>query len=68
MADDQNSRKPGWRKYFKVANAGGQLSPISGQNQFGLPNYPRQSGAGYATGGTGNDFAFRNYASRLPEV
>jgi hypothetical protein len=68
MADDQNSRKPGWRKYFKVANTGGQLSPISGQNQFGLPNYPRQSGAGYATGGTGNDFAFRNYASRLPEV
>ena len=68
MADDQNSRKPGWRKYFKVANAGGQLSPISGQNQFGLPNYPRQSGADYATGGTGNDFAFRNYASRLPEV
>jgi hypothetical protein len=68
MADDQNSRKPGWRKYFKVANTGGQLSPISGQNQFGLPNYPRQTGAGYATGGTGNDFAFRNYASRLPEV
>ena len=68
MADDQNSRKPGWRKYFKVANTGGQLSPISGQNQFGLPNYPRQTGAGYENGGTGNDFAFRNYASRLPEV
>ena len=68
MADNQNTRKPGWRKYFKVANTGGQLSPISGQNQFGLPNYPRQSGAGYDAGGTGNDFAFRNYASRLPEV
>jgi len=67
MADNQNTRKPGWRKYFKVANTGGQLSPISGQNQFGLPNYPRQTGMGYADG-TPNDFAFRNYASRLPEV
>jgi hypothetical protein len=36
MADNQNTRKPGWKKYFKVANTGGQLSPISGQNQFGL--------------------------------
>lgn len=68
MADNQNTRKPGWKKYFKVANPGGQLSPISGQNQFGLPNYPRQTGAGYEGTGTGNDFAFRNYASRLPEV
>jgi hypothetical protein len=64
----RNGRNGGWRKYFKVANTGGQLSPISGQNQFGLPNYPRQTGAGYADVGTGNDFAFRNYASRLPEV
>jgi hypothetical protein len=64
----RNGRNGGWRKYFRVANTGGQLSPISGQNQFGLPNYPRQSGAGYENGGTGNDFAFRNYASRLPEV
>ena len=64
----RNGRNGGWRKYFKVANTGGQLSPISGQNQFGLPNYPRQTGAGYTNGGTGNDFAFRNYASRLPEV
>jgi hypothetical protein len=68
MAENQNTRKPGWKKYFKVANTGGQLSPISGQNQFGLPNYPRQTGMGYENGGTGNDFAFRNYASRLPEV
>jgi len=68
MAENQNTRKPGWKKYFKVANTGGQLSPISGQNQFGLPNYPRQTGTGYENGGTGNDFAFRNYASRLPEV
>lgn len=64
----RNGRNGGWRKYFKVANAGGQLSPISGQNQFGLPNYPRQSGEGYGANGTPNDFAFRNYASRLPEV
>lgn len=68
MADNDNNRKRGWKKYFKVANTGGQLSPISGQNQFGLPNYPRQAGAGYENVGTGNDFAFRNYASRLPEV
>jgi Bacteriophage T4-like portal protein (Gp20) len=67
MADNQNTRKPGWKKYFKVANTGGQLSPISGQNQFGLNGYPRQSGGDFA-GGTPNDFAFRNYASRLPEV
>jgi hypothetical protein len=64
----RNGRNGGWRKYFKVANTGGQLSPISGQNQFGLPNYPRQTGAGFENGGTGNDFAFRNYASNLPEV
>jgi len=64
----RNGRNGGWRKYFKVANTGGQLSPISGQNQFGLPNYPRQTGSGYENAGTGNDFAFRNYASRLPEV
>jgi len=69
MADNDNNRKRGWKKYFKVANTGGQLSPISGQNQFGLDGYPRQTGAGYADGtGTPNDFAFRNYASRLPEV
>jgi hypothetical protein len=54
-----------WRKYFKVANPEGFLSPISGQNQFGLPGYPRQNGVNL---NTSNDFAFRNYASRLPEV
>jgi len=68
MADNDNNRKRGWKKYFKVAGTGGQLSPISGQNQFGLDGYPRQTGQGYAAGGTPNDFAFRNYASRLPEV
>jgi hypothetical protein len=68
MADNDNNRKRGWKKYFKVASTGGQLSPISGQNQFGLDGYPRQTGQGYVAGGTPNDFAFRNYASRLPEV
>jgi hypothetical protein len=58
----------GWRKYFKVASTAGQLSPISGSNQFGLPGYSKQNGADYSTPGTGNEFAYRNYASRLPEV
>ena len=64
-----NGRNGGWRKYFKVAasDANGQLSPISGRNQSGLPGYDRQNGYTGNTG-TGNDFAFRNYASRLPEV
>jgi hypothetical protein len=57
-----------WKKYFKVADVSGQLSPISGKNQFGLPGYPRQQGTGADAYATGNDFAFRNYASRLPEV
>ena len=59
----------GWKKYFKVADISGQLSPINGQNQFGLPGYARQGTSGANTNmATGNDFAFRNYASRLPEV
>ena len=33
MADNQK----GWKKYFKVADTAGQMSPISGSNQFGLP-------------------------------
>jgi len=65
----KNGRNGGWRKYFSVPDAGGQLSPISGTNQFGLPGYARQTGQGAAgQNGAGNDFAFRNYASRLPEV
>ena len=52
-----------WRKYFKVANTSGQLSPISGSNSQGLPGYNRNDGSA-----THGDFAFRNYASRLPEV
>jgi hypothetical protein len=57
--------KQSWRKYFKVADTSGTLSPISGKNQFGLPDYFRNDG----TNGTAQaDFVFRNYASRLPEV
>ena len=69
MADQNNQKKTtGWTKYFKVANTGGQLSPISGSNQFGLPGYSKQNGADYNTPSAGNEFAYRNYASRLPEV
>jgi hypothetical protein len=60
---DQN--KQGWRKYFKVADTTGTMSPISGNNQFGLPGYSRNDGGG---SGMPADFVFRNYASRLPEV
>ena len=61
-------RKKGWRKYFKIADgdANGQLSPISGNKADGLPGYGRQTSSGNT--GSANDFAFRNYASRLPEV
>ena len=63
MADKQNG---GWRKYFKVADNSGSMSPINGANNFGLPGYPKNS-AGNA-GVAHADFVFRNYASRLPEV
>jgi len=69
-AGDGN-RRQGWKKYFKVANTGGQLSPISGRNQFGLDGYPKQTGYGMGGemgDGAGNAMSFRNYASRLPEV
>ena len=45
-----------WRKYFKVADTTGQMSPISGRNS-GRSDFQAQT-----------EFAFRNYASRLPEV
>ena len=61
-----------WKKYFKVANPGGDMSPISGTNQFGLPGYGKTGTAGSNNMQNGlytaNDFAYRNYASRLPEV
>jgi hypothetical protein len=56
--------KPGWKKYFKVADTSGVMSPISGTNQFGFPGYGKNDGG---IGNT-NEFGFRNYASRLPEV
>ena len=56
----------GWRKYFKVADLSGQMSPISGGRDQGLPGYPRNDGRGTNLAQT--DFSFRNYASRLPEV
>ena len=59
---DQN--KQGWRKYFKVADTSGVMSPISGANQFGFQGYGKNDGTGNNT----NEFTFRNYASRLPEV
>jgi hypothetical protein len=69
IENGKNGRNGGWRKYFKVADTGGQLSPISGRNQFGLDGYPRQTGTGAAGANDGgNAMAFRNYASRLPEV
>ena len=67
-SDGKNSRNGSWRKYFKVANTNqlGQMSPISGKNNFGLPGYNRAN-ADFDSG-LANEFAFRNYASRLPEV
>jgi len=68
MNDGKNGRNGGWRKYFKVADVNqlGQLSPISGKNNFGLPGYTR-NGSDFESKNR-NEFAFRNYASRLPEV
>lgn len=66
----RNGRNGGWRKYFKVADVGGSMSPISGTNQFGLPGYGK-TGNAQLNGDQvyySQDFAFRNYASRLPEV
>jgi hypothetical protein len=68
MATTNGNSRQGWKKYFKLADVNqlGQLSPISGKNNFGLPGYNR--GPNAMSDGTANDFAFRNYASRLPEV
>jgi len=60
---EKTSSQGSWKKYFKVADTSGQLSPISGRNQFGLDNYGKNDGTGAQA-----DFVFRNYASRLPEV
>ena len=42
----------GWKKYFKVADTSGVMSPISGG----------------ASRGSSGEFGFRNYQSHLPEV
>ena len=55
-----------WKKYFKVANANGELSPLSGQGADGLPGYGRNDGRDPMRGHA--DVVYRNYASRLPEV
>jgi len=55
-----------WKKYFKVANSGGQLSPLSGSGNPGLPGYGRNDGRN--SGDSHADVVYRNYASRLPEV
>ena len=58
---DQN--KTGWKKYFKVADTSGTLSPISGRYSDGFPGYGKNDGTDSRA-----DLVFRNYASRLPEV
>ena len=58
--------KQGWKKYFKVADLSGQMSPIAGGRDQGLPGYPKNDGRRNNQADT--DFSFRNYASRLPEV
>jgi hypothetical protein len=66
MADSPGqSKKTGWRKYFKVTNTGGQLSPLSGTGAQGLPGYGRNTGD---NNWAHADMVYRNYASRLPEV
>jgi hypothetical protein len=55
-----------WKKYFKVANSNGELSPLSGKGSDGLPGYGRNDGRDPMKGHA--DIVYRNYASRLPEV
>ena len=57
--------KQNWKKYFKVADLSGQMSPIAGGRDQGLPGYPKNDGR---RTNAESDFSFRNYASRLPEV
>jgi hypothetical protein len=55
-----------WKKYFKVANQSGDMSPLSGYGSTGLPGYGRNDGRDALQGHA--EIAYRNYASRLPEV
>jgi hypothetical protein len=59
MAD----KSTGWKKYFKVADTSGVMSPISGKHSDGYPGYGKNNGTNYTA-----DLIYRNYASRLPEV
>ena len=63
MADNKPT---GWRKYFKVADLSGQMSPISGSKDSGLPGYPKNDGR---RNNAETDFSFRNsYHEILMEV
>jgi hypothetical protein len=69
MAEQQKS----WKKYFKVSNLSGQMSPLSGYASDGLPGYGRNDGRDTPPGSNNPlaghaDIVYRNYASRLPEV
>jgi hypothetical protein len=68
MADMERGKNGGWKKYFKVANTGGQLSPLSGSGSAGLPGYGRNTGAAPSDSYAHAQMVYRNYASRLPEV
>jgi hypothetical protein len=65
MADSQNKPR-GWKKYFKVADLSGQLSPINGGRDQGYPGWGKNDGRDASAAEA--DFSFKNYASRLPEV
>ena len=52
-----------WKKYFKVADLSGRMSPVNGANNRGT-----SYGTGFGSQGAEADFTFKNYASRLPEV
>ena len=55
-----------WKKYFKVADLSGQLSPINGgRDGNGLPGYGKNDGRG--TNQAETDFAFRNYMSIIEQ-
>jgi hypothetical protein len=56
-----------WKKYFKISNGDGQMSPLSGRDSEGLPGYGRNDGRTNPMQGHA-DIVYRNYASRLPEV
>lgn len=63
---DSNQQSRGWKKYFKVANVSGEMSPLSGRGADGMPGYGRNDGRNPLAGQA--DIMYRNYASRLPEV